>query len=273
MVVLYQPNDDVVENIQTYVAELEHLYILDNSSQGTSTKLKAVLSLPNVTYICYGENRGVGAALNDALYRAKKQGMFFLLTMDQDSYFYAGGMRQYIDNVEAYPGDYHKVLQFSLRYQGVPETGRVKFSSVRLWITSASLVNVDVAIRLGGWNSELFVDEVDSEICCRALAQGYQTILLNNPIFSHSLGEAHAWHFLWKTVYGANHSAVRKYYMIRNRIYLMRRYPWLRREYIRRDIGRILRIVFFEHGKRKKLWYCFRGFIDAMRGRYGKIYF
>lgn len=86
VVVLYNPDESVLQNIETYIHALDTLFIVDNSSltHDTSTKL---LKYGNVQMIHSGENIGIAKALNLALNYADKLDYRWLLTLDQDTSF------------------------------------------------------------------------------------------------------------------------------------------------------------------------------------------
>ena len=83
VVVLYEPGDCVLNNINSYIDSLETLYIVDNSSSNNSKKFKG----KKIRYIYNKGNLGIAEALNIGAKRAIKDGYKWLLTMDQDSCF------------------------------------------------------------------------------------------------------------------------------------------------------------------------------------------
>ncbi len=86
-VVLFNPDDSVINNIKSYINQLEYLYIIDNSPIDHSEWIKQ--NLRNASYQYYGfkENLGLAFALNYACKKAIKDGFDYILTMDQDSIF------------------------------------------------------------------------------------------------------------------------------------------------------------------------------------------
>ncbi|MCH5717222.1 glycosyltransferase family protein [Niabella hibiscisoli] len=93
-------------------------------------------------------------------------------------------------------------------------------------ITSGSVVNLLLFAEIGGFDEQLFIDEVDSEYCFRLNQKGYRTIKLKNIFLNHSLGVVSAHRSLknFKETPRTLHSPLRVYYMIRNYLYISRAY-------------------------------------------------
>lgn len=62
VVVAYNPEkEEILKNIETYVSDLDVLYIVDNSKKSNE---KMFENLNNVKYIANNDNLGISAALN-----------------------------------------------------------------------------------------------------------------------------------------------------------------------------------------------------------------
>lgn len=86
VVVLYNPEADVFDNISTYYNSLDKLYVVDNSEvPSEKLLLKLKKSFSKVEYHHLENNQGIAKALNVAASRAFEEGFDWLLTMDQDS--------------------------------------------------------------------------------------------------------------------------------------------------------------------------------------------
>ena len=86
IVVLYEPTREVLRNIQSYIMQVEQLFIVDNSENVDSKIVEKIKKINNAEYIGLNENIGIAAALNIGARRAIEGGYEYLLTMDQDSY-------------------------------------------------------------------------------------------------------------------------------------------------------------------------------------------
>lgn len=91
-IVLYDPNKaEVLENIDSYIDEIDKLYIIDNSLNDNSSLF--VNYDKKIEYVWNRDNLGIAKALNIAAGKAIKDGFSWLLTMDQDSKFEKGTLR------------------------------------------------------------------------------------------------------------------------------------------------------------------------------------
>ena len=97
IVVLYNFNKKVVENIRTYTKYCEIVYAIDNSDKKNNL-LEELNKIENLEYISLGENKGIAKALNVGIEKAKENGYKWALTMDQDSYFTENLLDKYEKN-------------------------------------------------------------------------------------------------------------------------------------------------------------------------------
>ena len=81
IVVFYYPSDDNIKNINTYLDEVEKVFVVDNSDDDV-IRLK---STKKIEYIKFYENKGIAQALNEGAKRARDLNFKWLLTLDQDS--------------------------------------------------------------------------------------------------------------------------------------------------------------------------------------------
>ena len=96
VVVLYNPDDTYVDNINSYIDDIDLLYVIDNSDKKHDTPKNK-----KIKYIFNDDNIGVAKALNDACNLAIKDNYKWILTMDQDTKFNKDVMKvmkEYIEN-------------------------------------------------------------------------------------------------------------------------------------------------------------------------------
>jgi len=88
VVVLYNPDPAVIQNIQSYLTFLHVLYVIDNSETPNTNIVEQLRELgEKIKYIALWENRGIAYALNLGATLAIESGADWLLTMDHDSRF------------------------------------------------------------------------------------------------------------------------------------------------------------------------------------------
>ncbi len=275
VVIVYFPDEQVVKNIQSYSGNFAELLIIDNSPTA-SQSLKHLAEICG-SYYHDGENGGIALRLNQACKWAKSKGFNCLLTMDQDSSFTPTNLQRYREAfLEGSIVD--RMAMMGLEYSS-EEKDSEKFSLVKdsILITSGSIVNLDAASEIGGFNEQYFIDEVDSEFCQRAMVAGYSIIEVKGVYLYHHLGEIAQYRSLknLKTTARSLHSPLRIYYMIRNYLDMRSRYvmhfPKLYRQLDASMRNRIKNNLLYNQKRWqviRMMWFAFK---DYHRGRFGKF--
>ncbi len=242
LVVLFKPSPKVYENIQTYLDKVVCLYIVDNSPSPSGTT-KKLMSEEKVKLLSTSMNIGIAEAYNLGLERAYQDGYHWLMTMDQDSFFEP-------HQVERFFEDFFQVLKNNLGIYA--PLHNPKFLSqeedrrVPVVMSSASIVNSDMALDLGGFDSALFIDEVDHEFCMRIQQRGYLVLQDSRVFVNHTLGK--------KEENGRKkYSATRLYYMVRNHLYIKKKYQKFYPDYFKKRSSYMRSFIFGQliHHKRK----------------------
>ena len=84
-VILYHPDYQCINNIETYINQIDFLFIIDNSEVQNVHLINELNKFSSIFYLCNQNNYGIAHALNQAADLAKERGFDFLLTMDQDT--------------------------------------------------------------------------------------------------------------------------------------------------------------------------------------------
>ena len=225
-VILYYPEEIVIENIYTYLNFVGKLYIIDNSEIPSKVLSEKLKSFPNVIYLHDGENKGIAARLNLGSNLAIHDGFEWLLTMDQDSSFENGSFLDYLNCINLFDKK-ENVSMFGINFvEKVNQTVFCKPITVNHLITSGSILNLELINLIGGFDEKLFIDEVDFEYCLRSLSRGFSIVQFANIFLNHNLGRTST-HRSFKTrrlTSRTLHSPVRMYYMTRNFLYVQRIY-------------------------------------------------
>ncbi|GGK70819.1 glycosyltransferase family 2 protein [Rufibacter glacialis] len=276
VVVLYNPQVDVLANIATYLPDLAVLYCLDNSEEKNHGLIEKLMATPKVHYLDLQGNKGLAAALNKGAALAIKQEFLWLLTMDQDSAAQTGMiplLRQALAHTQeekvaiVAPFQQDKDNQGQTRQEGIQEVEAV--------MTSGNLLSLSAYSAVGPFKDEFFIDYLDYEFCLRLRLQGYK--ILQNPqaVLFHSVGDITLNSFLGVHITASNHSALRRYYITRNRLQVMetykRHFPGYFKQEVLDLLKDVIRITFFEKDKLKKLRYMGYGIRDFRNRRFGKF--
>lgn len=232
IVILYNPDEHLLERIQSYCRNIQKLFIADNSRVSHFELLKSLNLENEVYYIHDGKNEGIAKRINQAANLALNDGIDWLLTMDQDSYFEKNTFITYLDCV-AHFEEKENVAVFGLEYDPKFLTKNGCDASITTKvITSGSIVNLSLFEKVGGYDENLFIDLVDFEYCFKAVVKGYQIIQYRNIFLRHSLGKTSVHRSLknLKQSVRSLHSPLRMYYMTRNFFYVRSKYKNLLKE-------------------------------------------
>jgi len=274
LVILYNPDKNNLDNINSYINQVEKVIIVDNSELSNEV-LFAKASFKNFEYIFNDSNIGVAAALNIGAKKAIEQGFDYLLTMDQDSKadeamvfklleLMQSSERIGIVSAEHYDKDIHNLIE--------PENLFVK--NVLSTITSGNLLSLNAYKILGGFLDQLFIDHVDHEYCLRLNQNNYKVIKTNEVLVFHKLGNSKRRKFFRWIFYPSNHSPLRLYYRTRNRLFVDNLYRKSFPEYIRRDrrnfIRELFEIIAFDKNVWAKIKMILQGYIDYKKNHFGK---
>ena len=272
-VVLYNPDEGVVDNIKTYASGVDEVFAVDNSDEPNAPLLDRITALgENVTVIPMHGNQGIAAALNRGLKEASRRGYGYILTMDEDSYFTDDTLQRYKDKAEALFASDEKVIQVGIHNSGDKDDDLVVNNETPEWlITSGSIMRVEDSLAVGGFLEELFIDEVDREFCYRAADRGYGFRRVLDLTMQHNLGSPIRGKIFGREFEAMGHSKIRKYYIFRNCTYVMKTYPRTRKPYRHFLFATWLKTILVEDDKMNKLKYMRMGRRDAKRGRFGRL--
>lgn len=276
IVVLYNPTESVIFNIKSYVHHIETLYVIDNSETINPSIESDLRQFQNLIYINNNGNQGIAHALNVGAKLAIKDGASWLLTMDQDSRFEDNNLENLIqctlhcDITSIGIVSPVHVLEHSInkpvQIQKVSETLDV--------MTSGNLLNLHIYQKIGEFINELFIDAVDQEYCLRLRHNRYKILLCEFALLEHCLGDLREFKLGFKSIRYSNHSPIRRYYITRNRLYLLQKYFWefplFGFKIIKWIIFEWIKIIVLEKDKIAKNKATLEGIRDFFRGKYGK---
>lgn len=275
VVVLYNPvEQEVIKNINTYVEQLDSLLIVDNSTDFNSSIKDYFSGNNSVHYEFLEGNKGIAFALNRGIAFARKLKARWLLTMDQDSYFTHQEFSQFIKFMDEKSIFYKDAVIFSPVHQ-VPYLEKPeKVTKVNTVMTSGNFINMNLIDKVGCFQEELFIDSVDHEYCYRINKLGYSVYRLHCVQLEHNLGELHVKKLFGKKLFITNHNYIRRYYITRNSLYVVKKYSKTQLGFLRYAIESIFwslfTITLYENSKKLKIKSVVLGLIDYKRGMLGE---
>lgn len=277
VVILYNPEDNVFNNIFSYINNIDILFIVDNSEEKNKNLISLLQENSKTVYIDNQGNQGIAHALNVGCNRAIDDGYDWILTMDQDSIV----TPNMLDNMFKYftytnnMNNISIVAPFHSNPYHIENTSDDTYTEVLTTMTSGNLLNLTNYKQIGPFKEELFIDYVDNDYCLRSNRKGYKVIQVNNAILKHNLGDLKQHKVLWKRFYSTNHSPIRRYYAFRNRVNIIKTYKHDFPKYCNFEKSRFIVdfiiVVLYEKQKLQKFKMMFLGIRDALRNKYGKF--
>lgn len=274
VVVLYNPADRVIDNIDSYIDKIDILYIVDNSDCRNNSVASKLQLYPKIVYIDNGENKGIAHALNIGAVKAIEANYSWLLTMDQDSAFPQASFTSYLDCCFSYPAFLEVALFSPMHHPAQIKTTGCHASYPFIVMTSGNLLNLALYNHMKGFEEKLFIDEVDHDYCLKARLNGYLVVQFSNIVLDHELGEPKLIRHKGKTIQYRAHSPLRHYYMTRNNLYFFKKYRRYYPDFIKERQTYIFKTLVFaliyNDRKIERMKYIIRGIYHFMIGHYGK---
>ena len=285
IIVSYNPDKNLLDSVNLLISQVEKIIIVDNGSIEEKRKdISSIKDIDNerIEVIFNEENLGIATALNIGVREALKQGFNWILTMDQDS----KASKDMVEKMfEVYNNIDEKERKSILsifpnfvdeRIQSIEENSVMNtYEYVDADITSGNLVKAEVFDKVGFFDDSLFIDLVDTDFCMRLNEKNIKMIKVRDAILYHSLGESQSVKSIFGKFNTSNHSALRRYYMTRNRFYIWEKYKDLNSFTLNRDKKlfkkEFIKIILGEKDKVNKIKMVFKRYKDYKKGIRGKL--
>lgn len=274
IVVLYNPSEIVIESINSYLNQIGHLFIIDNSEK-ENLFIKNELK-EKVSYLFNNSNIGVAAALNLGAKKAIEHGFSFILTMDQDS----KAPENMVDMLLSVMVEKKNVGIVSPLHSNKYDT-HLRFTEdlekIDVVMTSGNLVSLEAYEKIGKFYEDFFIDYVDIEYCFKMNVNNYSIYRLNKTILQHDEANLSEKILFNRRYFPHNHKPFRLYYKTRNLLYLRKLYKDKLLDLLKIEydsyIRTVVKIILFEKQKFLKIKMILVGILDFIRGKKGRRIF
>lgn len=270
VVVLYSPKSIILENINSYINDIEKLYIIDNSESKNTELINEIVSISKkCIYIDNKGNQGIAHALNIGAKLAIENSADWLLTMDQDTSFSENDLIKIQEELLAVDITNTAIVSPS-HYLG----DDIKPFYNEIVMTSGNLINLHLFGKIGEFDENLFIDSVDTEYCLRIYSMKYKIKRIPSVILNHNLGDIKEYKILGVKFKPTNHNPIRRYYITRNRFYVWDKYNTMYPSFIKWEkmatVKELIKVILFEKDKLKKIQFSLNGYIDYKKNKFGK---
>jgi rhamnosyltransferase len=279
IVITFRPDAKVFTNLAKVNSQVQCVLAVDNGSSPKSlAELRAASRELNFTFIENGRNLGIATALNIGARWAISHSFRWIVLLDQDSTVTVGFVSEMLRDFESERA-LRNIMLLVPRHQD-PQTGsEITFpladdGGPLVTITSGSFFPANVFEQCGYFKDELFIYTVDDEYSLRLRSKGYSIGQSKTAILLHSAGFPSHHRFLGRIFYTSNHSAGARYYLNRNRIWMLRtygaQYPEWTRDVLRACVVEFVKIVIAERSRWPKIKMIILGIRDGVLGRMGE---
>lgn len=264
VVVIYNPTELDLQNVLQMSHSFIHVWVYDNSTK--NNLYKYYFEDSHFTYISSGINKGLAIPYNLAIEAATESGIKWLMLLDQDSFI----NREGIDNINEYVSSCNDEtiaivapqIKYDKYFNCIAEDKEVKWV-----INSGATLNLSLLNKYNiRFDENYFLDRLDADFDNQINNRKLKIIQLKNSILEQRLGEESGFKH-------PNHSAVRHYYIFRNRFYYNDKYyKGIHKIFLNlsQTIRHIILILLFEDNKKQKLHCLPLAFSDYRKKLYGK---
>ena len=282
IIVSYNPDSNLFDSINLLLNQVEKVIIVDNGSKEKYVKYIKSINEDKIEIILNKENLGIATALNIGVRNALENGYEWILTMDQDSKASPDMVKKMFNVYNSINREERKDILSIFpnfvdeRIQSIEENSNMNsYEYVDADITSGNLLRKEVFEKVGFFDDSLFIDLVDTDFCMRLNEKGIKMIKIRDAVLYHSLGESKTIKGILGSFNTSNHSALRRYYMTRNRFYIWEKYKGLNSFTLNRDKKlfkkEFVKIILGEKDKVNKIKMVLRGYKDYKKGIKGKL--
>jgi rhamnosyltransferase len=279
-IVSYHPGDDFERAVRLLRPQVHRLLVVDNhSDEPEIEKLRRIAQELDLVLIENPDNYGLGAGLNQSIEWAKRQkDCEFILFLDQDSFPSEDFVAQMVAEYKRHSESERVFLVMPSiilrrtgdRYHHYEREGKYLVAQ-----TSGSLIPIKIFADEGLYKEDLFVDYVDYEFCLRAASHGWTIACCHSAVLHHDPGTVTQLSiFGLRKIAAANYSPLRRYYLMRNGIWTIRKYRGLHPEWAATHswqmLKGILRVLLFEQNRASTIVMWLRAIRDVHRSRFGK---
>ena len=212
---------DLERNINSYLSEVDHLIIWENTPEDKSNIDHLISKLDNnkIELRKTGRNEFLAYPFNECIKWAEGKGYTHILTMDQDSFFEENKFAAFVSLVEKC--NTPNVMVYA---SAKTENKQILVDEIEIenTITSGTIYKLEVFEKIGYFREDFLIYMIDIEFGMRVRANGYKIICFPRIILNHFTGYARVNNLGLKI---DHYSAQSTYYIIRNVMLNWKLYP------------------------------------------------
>lgn len=191
VVVLYNPTNDEIENINTYKNKVDYTVIIDNSDVNNKNLVNRIVNLSeSIIYYSKQQNLGLAKAFNIGINVLIENHCEWALLLDADSILENDIIDVYKNAIKYYDNSkdvaiFSPVHMFE-RSHNKPYLG---YRDVDWTMTSGCFYNCDIFKKINGFFEPLFVDGLDMDYCFKSHDNGFKVVECGKAVIKHNPAE------------------------------------------------------------------------------------
>lgn len=268
-IVAYKPDlNRLKENINAIIHQVDKVLLFANGNDTYIQASSVKNHFDSIELVRSEQNEGIAYALESIMEYATQNSYDWVYTIDQDSVSQPGLIdeyKKYINLPKAGILTCNIVDRNFKQDNGFPNGE--KYREVEKCITAGSFMNATAYKHSDGYDSKMFIDGVDWDICYNLRRHGYKIYKINYNGVLQEVGHGKNVKLLWKDYITYGESPLRNYYGTRNDVYLAKKYP----EYISkgktfvREIRTEVLILLYEDQKWQKIKNRWKGINEGLK--------
>lgn len=268
-IVVYKPDlNRLKENINAIIGQVNSVLLFANGSDSYLQIRNLQNQFGSVEIIQSKKNQGIAFGLKSIMEYAVRNSYDWVYTIDQDSVSQPGLIDEYKKyiNLPKVGILTCNIVDRNFKQDNGFSNGE-KYREVEKCITAGSFMNVAAYSQSDGYDSKMFIDGVDWDVCYSLRRNGYKIYKVNYNGVLQEVGHGKNVNLLWKKYITYGESPLRNYYGARNDIYLAKKYP----EYISkgktfvREIRAEVLILLYEDQKWQKVKNRWKGINEGLK--------
>lgn len=277
VVFLYNFDKKNIENICSYSKDIGFVYAFDNSEHKNIEAIEELKRIPNLLYIDGNGNRGLSYPINYAADLSIKDGYKWLITFDQDSI----ADEHMIPNMIEFANNFDKINRVGIISPSINMSYHEfdyavgKFSYNSLVIQSGAMHNLVMLKSIGGYDENLFIDQVDFDYCIRLRYNKYTIVKVNSAVLKQNVNDddikiIRQW---GRRLYINKYSPIRYYHITRNILYCIKKHKKTNSIYCHSQkyfLQSLIMTIPYDNNKLKKMKAVLLGIFDFAFKRMGK---
>jgi rhamnosyltransferase len=275
IIVVYNPQTEVIDNIKHIITQVDQLLVVDNSS---TQSYKEILqrNSPQVSYIWNGNTHGLAGALNKGIVQAQATGSDWIIFFDQDSCPSVGMVDTMLQFAQT--SDNPLIVSLAPNYYD-SNISKLYFNAQSPYqaldiITSGNLIRVNVFDNAANFFDEsMVIYHLDTDLNLKLANSNYQLYRVPTAILNHNEGNKMTVNipFISKPITLNNNTPFALFYIYRNTVVISKRYLLTHPQFIflgyTNLFKNLVKLILFEHQKLPKLHAILKGLISGVLAR------